>query len=102
MAAIARHGMTPIVCVGETLDEREAGRDRGQGARSDRRRPRRAQGAEQVATWVIAYEPIWAIGTGRTATAEDAQAVCARDPGRGRRSFDDAPPAPSASSTADR
>ena len=41
--------------------------------------------AEQVAALVIAYEPIWAIGTGRTATADDAQAVCAAIRGDGRR-----------------
>jgi triosephosphate isomerase (TIM) len=74
--AILRHGMTPIICVGETLDEREAGATEtkvlGQveAALAERR-------AEAVAGLVIAYEPIWAIGTGRTATADDAQAVCA-------------------------
>jgi triosephosphate isomerase (TIM) len=73
--AILRHGMTPIVCVGETLVEREAGttdaKVLGQVAAA-----LTGLKAEQVASLVIAYEPIWAIGTGRTATAEDAQAVC--------------------------
>jgi len=74
--AILRNGMTPIICVGETLEEREAGRTEdkvlGQVAAALGRRK-----ADVVANLVIAYEPIWAIGTGRTATAEDAQAVCA-------------------------
>jgi len=74
--AILRHGMTPIVCVGETLAEREAGttdaKVLGQVAAA-----LAGLSAEQVGSLVIAYEPIWAIGTGHTATAEDAQAVCA-------------------------
>ena len=76
VAAIQANGMTPIMCVGETLDEREAARpsprcsgqvEAGLAGRS----------SEQVASMVIAYEPIWAIGTGVTATSDDAQAVCA-------------------------
>ncbi len=74
--AIHRHGMTPIMCIGETLAEREAGETEGKCL------GQLAAGLtdltnDQVANTVIAYEPIWAIGTGRTATAEDAQAVCA-------------------------
>ena len=53
------NGMTPIICCGEDLEVRKAGKH-----------------AEQVAKLVIAYEPIWAIGTGETATADDAQEVC--------------------------
>lgn len=74
--AILKHNMTPIMCVGESLAEREAGETEAkvlgqvvnglQGVKKD-----------EVAGMVIAYEPIWAIGTGKTATAEDAQHVCA-------------------------
>ena len=76
VTAIQKHGMTPIVCVGETLEEREAGATEtkviGQVDAVVAGRTK-----SQIAAMVIAYEPIWAIGTGRTATAEDAQAVCA-------------------------
>ena len=73
--AVLAAGMTPIVCVGETIEEREAGdtEDKCLGqlrASLDRIAP------ESVASLVVAYEPIWAIGTGRTATPADAQAVC--------------------------
>ncbi len=73
--AILANDMTPIVCVGETLAEREAGQT------SDKvlgqvRAALSPLNADQVASLVVAYEPIWAIGTGRTATAEDAQETC--------------------------
>jgi triosephosphate isomerase len=76
VAAIQRHGMTPIMCVGESLQEREAG-DTEVKVLAQVRTGLDGRTAEQVASLVIAYEPIWAIGTGRTATADDAQAVCA-------------------------
>ncbi len=76
VAAIFKHGMTPIMCVGETLDEREAG-DTETKVLGQVRAGLAGLSAEQVASMVVAYEPIWAIGTGRTATADDAQAVCA-------------------------
>ncbi len=73
--AVLKFEMTPIMCVGETLEEREAG------TTDDKVLGQVKAGlagvkADQVAGLVIAYEPIWAIGTGKTATAEDAQAVC--------------------------
>jgi triosephosphate isomerase len=73
--AAVRHGITPIVCVGENLEIRRTGGHvdhvRDQGATS-------VDGltAEQVAGIVIAYEPVWAIGTGEVATPDDAQEVC--------------------------
>jgi triosephosphate isomerase len=73
--AVLAHDMTPILCVGESLEQREAGQAEqvviGQLDGSLRRVE-----AQQVADMVIAYEPIWAIGTGRTATDEDANDMC--------------------------
>ena len=68
--------MTPIMCCGETLEEREAG-DAEAKVASQVRGGLAGVAADSVANMVIAYEPIWAIGTGRTATSEDAQAMCA-------------------------
>jgi triosephosphate isomerase (TIM) len=75
IAAIHRHGMFPIMCVGESLAEREAGETEVK-VLGQVQAGLRGCTAEQVANLVIAYEPIWAIGTGRTATAQDAQVVC--------------------------
>jgi triosephosphate isomerase len=74
--AVFRHGMVPILCVGETLDEREAG-STDEKVTGQVRAGLAGLSPEQVGGMVVAYEPIWAIGTGRTATTEDAQAVCA-------------------------
>jgi triosephosphate isomerase (TIM) len=76
VSAILRHDMLPIMCVGETLEEREAGSTEDK-VLAQVRAGLHGRSAEEVAALVIAYEPIWAIGTGRTATADDAQAVCA-------------------------
>ncbi|MFI1967594.1 triose-phosphate isomerase [Streptomyces cinnamoneus] len=73
--AAFRHGLTPILCVGEGLDVRKAGQQvphtlaQVDGALKD-------VPAEQAESIVIAYEPVWAIGTGEVATPEDAQEVC--------------------------
>jgi triosephosphate isomerase len=74
--AILRHGMTPILCVGETLEERDAGSTEAK-VDGQVRAGLAELNAEQVGGLVIAYEPIWAIGTGRTALPDDAQEVCA-------------------------
>ena len=72
LAAVVAAGMTPILCVGETLEEREAG---ATDARVDAQLRAGLAGLDPVtvAGLVVAYEPIWAIGTGRTATPEDAR-----------------------------
>jgi triosephosphate isomerase len=73
--AVLAAGMTPIVCVGETLEEREAGETEPR-VLGQLRAGLDGLSADSLAGLVIAYEPIWAIGTGRTATPEDAQVVC--------------------------
>ena len=72
--AAFRHGLIPIVCVGETLAERESGRTMEVTQRQTERALRGLTG-DQVARLVVAYEPVWAIGTGRTATPDQAQEV---------------------------
>ena len=66
-----RYGLTPILCVGESLDTREAG-ETDSFVKAQVVADLKGLGSEQVKALVIAYEPIWAIGTGRTATAEMA------------------------------
>jgi triosephosphate isomerase len=76
MRAAFRHGLVPILCVGEGLDVRHEGRQvehtlsQLDGALAD-------VSADQAALLVVAYEPVWAIGTGEVATPEDAEEVCA-------------------------
>lgn len=73
--AAFKHGITPIVCVGETLEQREANQTMDLVA--DQVKKALAGLTEaQVKESVIAYEPIWAIGTGKTATSEQANEVC--------------------------
>ncbi|MGC2654237.1 MAG: triose-phosphate isomerase [Mycobacterium sp.] len=75
-AAALKHGLTPIVCIGERLEVREAG-DHVSHNVEQLRGSLGGLSAEQIGTVVIAYEPVWAIGTGRVAGAADAQEVCA-------------------------
>ncbi len=69
-------GLIPILCVGENLTQREGGRALGI-VRGQVERDLADLSAEELARVVIAYEPIWAIGTGKTASSQDAQDMCA-------------------------
>ncbi|AZV45163.1 triosephosphate isomerase [Peribacillus asahii] len=74
--AAFKHGLTPIVCCGETLEQREAGQTFDfVGGQIEKALEGLTE--EQVKQTVIAYEPIWAIGTGKSSSAEDANEVCA-------------------------
>ena len=75
-AAALKHGLTPIVCIGEGLEIREAG-DHVAYNVTQLKGSLAGLSTEQIAKVVIAYEPVWAIGTGRVASAADAQEVCA-------------------------
>jgi len=69
--AAFEYGLKPIVCVGETLDQREAG-ETEKIITTQTRLALDGLSSEQVKNTIVAYEPIWAIGTGKTATSEDA------------------------------
>jgi triosephosphate isomerase (TIM) len=75
VAAAYRNGLVPILCVGEGLDIREAGRQVEHSV-AQLLAALESVTPEQAASIVLAYEPVWAIGTGRVATPADAQEVC--------------------------
>ncbi|MGM0804475.1 MAG: triose-phosphate isomerase [Bacillota bacterium] len=74
--AAFKHGLTPIVCVGETLEQREADKTKDV-VKEQTEKGLSGLTDEQMKQTVIAYEPVWAIGTGKTASSEDANEVCA-------------------------
>lgn len=73
--AAFKHGLTPIVCVGETLEQREANETMDL-IESQVKKGLEGLSGDQVAETIIAYEPVWAIGTGKTASSSDANEVC--------------------------
>ncbi|MUK89186.1 triose-phosphate isomerase [Ornithinibacillus sp. L9] len=73
--AAFKHDLTPIVCVGETLEQREANETKGL-VESQVKRALDGLSDDQITQTIIAYEPVWAIGTGKTASSEDANEVC--------------------------
>ncbi|MFF2010438.1 triose-phosphate isomerase [Streptomyces sp. NPDC058195] len=79
--AAFKHGLTPILCVGEGLDVRKAG-DQVSYTLAQLDGGLKDVPAEQAKSLVVAYEPVWAIGTGEVATPEDAQEVCGAIRGR--------------------
>ena len=83
-------GLSPIVCVGETLDEREGGQMLSVLTRQLERGLDGFSGA-QIGSLIVAYEPVWAIGTGRTATADQAGEAHAHIRATLRKTFGDGP-----------
>lgn len=76
ISALLSHDIAPILCVGETEEEREAGKAEER-IREEIQVALEGKKAKSLGNLVIAYEPIWAIGTGKAATAEDAETMCA-------------------------
>ncbi len=74
-AQAKKHGLTPILCVGETLEQRQAEQTQQVVGEQLEAILNLADGVQGLSGAVLAYEPVWAIGTGMTATAEQAQAV---------------------------
>ncbi|MFT5222745.1 MAG: triosephosphate isomerase [Glaciecola sp.] len=77
LRAVLRHDMTPILCVGESLEQREAG-DAERVVVEQLTASLAGLKASHLEGLVVAYEPVWAIGTGKTASAQDAQDMCAK------------------------
>lgn len=75
ISAVFEQGMKPILCIGETGDQREQGKTESV-LQNQLRNDLRGLDPEQVSEMVVAYEPIWAIGTGESASPADAQAGC--------------------------
>jgi triosephosphate isomerase len=76
LMAVRRHGMVPILCVGESLEQREAGRA-AEVVAAQLRGSLAGVSLQSPDDLVVAYEPVWAIGTGQTASTSDAQELCA-------------------------
>ncbi|MFM7029568.1 MAG: triose-phosphate isomerase [Micrococcales bacterium] len=74
-AAAFRHGLVPVICVGETLEELET---QGAAAVPIKQTIAALAGHDSLGEFVIAYEPVWAIGTGKVATPEEAASVCGK------------------------